>query len=59
MIAAIEHDLWHNHTKVAYFGAHICKIMGIEGSILNCGSCLRSTADAEKEKYRKMTGRSI
>ena len=26
--------------KVACFGAHICKIMGIEGSILNCGSHL-------------------
>ena len=38
----LEHDLWHNHTKVACFGANICKIMGIEGPILNCGSCLRT-----------------
>ena len=33
-IGTLEHDLWHNHTKVACFGAHICKIMGIEGPIL-------------------------
>ena len=36
----MKHDLWHNHTKVACFGAHIGKIMGIEGPILNCGSLL-------------------
>ena len=44
--------------KVACFGAHICKIMGIEDPILNCGSCLRfcRSADCRKCEVRKNKG---
>ena len=39
--------------------ARIFAEMGVDAATMEKACSIRSAADAEKEKYRKMTGRSI